>query len=164
MYFTRDAGLLACQMDEIYQDIECEQPWLVVGAAHLAVLRVESGHQHNYPRPHPTRGPGQVLPLSRRDWGSPFQERDSFRRGWRHHEWGSAESAAGPPCSLLRGVDPSPQAGSGVPRHRPGRVTKTIVFCWLFTIKDQCEKVPFQQTHNQGWRQLWLTVSWNLRA
>ena len=28
----------------------------------------------------------------------------------------------------------------------------SILFCWLFTIKDQCEKLHFQQRHNQGLR------------
>ena len=45
-----------------------------------------------------------------------------------------------------------------------GLVTNSIVFCWLFKIKDWCTKVHFQQTHNQGLRQLLLTVSWDLRA
>ena len=33
-----------------------------------------------------------------------------------------------------------------------------------FKIKDRCKKVRFQHTHNQGLRQLLLTVSWDLRA
>ena len=32
------------------------------------------------------------------------------------------------------------------------------------SIKDRCKVVRFQQTHNQGLRQLLLTVSWDLRA
>ena len=47
---------------------------------------------------------------------------------------------------------------------KPGLVTNSILFCWLFEIKDRCKKVRFQQTHNQGLRQLLLTVSWDLRA
>ena len=43
-------------------------------------------------------------------------------------------------------------------------VTNSIIFCWLFSIKDRCIKVRFQQTHNQSLRQLLLTVSWDLRA
>ena len=43
--------------------------------------------------------------------------------------------------------------------ERPGLVTNSILFCWLFRIKDRCKKVRFQQTHNQGLRQLLLTVS-----
>ena len=31
-----------------------------------------------------------------------------------------------------------------------GLVTYSILFWWLFAIKDQCKKVRFQQTHNQG--------------
>ena len=31
----------------------------------------------------------------------------------------------------------------------PGLVTNSILFCWLFTIKDRCKKVRFQQTHNE---------------
>ena len=45
----------------------------------------------------------------------------------------------------------------------PCLVTNSILFCWLFTFNDQCKKVRFQQTHNQGLHQL-LTVSWDLRA
>ena len=45
-----------------------------------------------------------------------------------------------------------------------GLVTNSILFCWLFKIKDRCKKVRFLQTHNQGLRQLLLTVSWDLRA
>ena len=40
-----------------------------------------------------------------------------------------------------------------------GLVTNAILFCRLFKIKDQCKKVRFQQTHNQGLRHLLLTVS-----
>ena len=47
---------------------------------------------------------------------------------------------------------------------RPGLATNSILFCLLFSIKDRCNKVRFQQTHNQGLRQLLLTVSWDLRA
>ena len=46
----------------------------------------------------------------------------------------------------------------------PGQVTSSILFCGLFKIKDQWKQVRFQQTHNQGLRQLFLTVSWDLRA
>ena len=45
-----------------------------------------------------------------------------------------------------------------------GKVTYSTLFCWLFTIKDRCKQVRFQQTHNQGLRQLFLTVSWELCA
>ena len=38
-------------------------------------------------------------------------------------------------------------------------VTNSTLFCWLFTIKGRCKKVGFQQTHNQGPHQLFLTVS-----
>ena len=38
-------------------------------------------------------------------------------------------------------------------------VTKSILFCWLFTIKDRCKELLFQQTHNHGFRQLFLMVS-----
>ena len=44
------------------------------------------------------------------------------------------------------------------------QVTNSIIFCWLFTIKDRCKKVRFQQTYNQGLRQLFLTVSWDLHT
>ena len=45
---------------------------------------------------------------------------------------------------------------------KPGLANNSILFCWLFTIKDLCKKVRFQQTHNQGFRQLLFMVSWNL--
>ena len=48
--------------------------------------------------------------------------------------------------------------------NTPGLVINSILFCWLFKIKDRCKKVRFQQTHNQGLCQLLLTVSWDLRA
>ena len=44
-----------------------------------------------------------------------------------------------------------------------GLVTNSILFCRLFTIKDRCKQMHFQQTHNQGLRQMLLTVSWDLR-
>ena len=34
-----------------------------------------------------------------------------------------------------------------------GLVTNSIIFCWLFTIKDRCKNVRFQQMHNQGLHQ-----------
>ena len=45
-----------------------------------------------------------------------------------------------------------------------GLSTNSIFFCFLFTFKDRCAKVRFQQTHNQGLHQLILTVSWDLCA
>ena len=50
------------------------------------------------------------------------------------------------------------------PEFKSGLVPNSIIFCCLFTIKDRCKTVRFQQTHNQGFRQLLLTVSWDLRA
>ena len=41
----------------------------------------------------------------------------------------------------------------------PGPVPNSILFCWLFTMKEQREKVRFQQKHNQGLSPLFLTVS-----
>ena len=46
----------------------------------------------------------------------------------------------------------------------PCLVTNSILFCCLFSIEERCKKVRFLQTHNQGLRQLLLTVSWDLRA
>ena len=63
-----------------------------------------------------------------------------------------------------------PSAGNAAPASlqeplvTAGLVTNSILFCWLFKIKNWCKKVRFQQTHNQGLRQLLLTVSWDLRA
>ena len=45
-----------------------------------------------------------------------------------------------------------------------GLFTNSIIFCWLFSIKDRCKIVRFQQMHNKGLCQLLLTVSWDLRA
>ena len=49
-------------------------------------------------------------------------------------------------------------------RKTTGLVTYSNLFCWLLTIKDQCKNIHFQQTHNQGLRQLFSTVSWDLQA
>ena len=53
------------------------------------------------------------------------------------------------------------EVGAGVSLYccKPGLVTNSILFCWNFKIKDRCKKVPLQQTHNRGLRQLLLTVS-----
>ena len=40
-----------------------------------------------------------------------------------------------------------------------GMATNSILFCWLFTIKDHCKKLCFLRTHNH---QLFLTESWDL--
>ena len=48
--------------------------------------------------------------------------------------------------------------------HQSGLVTISILFCWVFEIKDRCKKVRFQQTHSKGLDQLLLTLSWDLRA
>ena len=37
--------------------------------------------------------------------------------------------------------------------------TNSILFCWLFKVKDWCKKVHCQQTHIQGLRQLSLMAS-----
>ena len=42
--------------------------------------------------------------------------------------------------------------GTTEPWSPSGLVTNSILFCWLFKIKDQCKKVRFLQTHNQGLR------------
>ena len=77
-------------------------------------------------------------------------------RGWHIAE--AAEELRGPTCQCS-----------------PGHVANSVLFCWLFTIKDRCKKVRFQQTHNQGlhrlslmlpdtvnnnWRKPWLCVCW----
>ena len=54
--------------------------------------------------------------------------------------------------------------GGGRAGIAPGLVTNSILFCSIFKIKDRCKKVRFLQTHNQGLRQLLLTVSWDLGA
>ena len=54
--------------------------------------------------------------------------------------------------------EPASQEGLFSKNLETGLVNPQVIFCWLFTIKDQCTKVSFQQTHNQGLRQLLLTV------
>ena len=44
-------------------------------------------------------------------------------------------------------------------RDNPALITNLIIYFRLFTIKDRCKTVRFQQTHNQSLRQLLLTVS-----
>ena len=73
----------------------------------------------------------------------------SFRGGRR------GLSEPGCPCRQRRKRRPS---------HSAGLDNSSILFCWLFTIRDRRKKVCFQQTHNQGSRQLLLTVSLDLRA
>ena len=68
------------------------------------------------------------------------------------------------PCCCIGGLGPSGPTGIPGPVITSGLVTNSIRFCWLFTIKDRCKKVLFQQTHNQGLHQLLLTVSWDLRV
>ena len=86
------------------------------------------------------------------------------------------------PPSQLRRIDPRqyprqtldwrvvarPRLRSGWQHDHPGEggygnagpVTNSILSCWLLSIKDRCKKVRFQQKHNQGLRQLLLTMSW----
>ena len=45
------------------------------------------------------------------------------------------------------------------PEFKSGLVPNSIIFCCLFTIKDRCKHMCFQQTHHHGLRQLFLTVS-----
>ena len=45
-----------------------------------------------------------------------------------------------------------------------GLAANSILFCCHFTSKDRYKQVRFQQSHNQGVRQLLLTVSWDLCA
>ena len=55
---------------------------------------------------------------------------------------------------------------STITRFLPDLPTNSVMFCWLFTIKDQCENCGvFLWTHSHGMLCLtFLTVSWNLRA
>ena len=43
----------------------------------------------------------------------------------------------------------------------PGLLTNSIIFCWLFTMRDQ---VSFSETLNLDFQQLFLMVFWDLRA
>ena len=45
-----------------------------------------------------------------------------------------------------------------------GPVTNSILFCWLLPINKLCKPVRFYRTHTKGLHQLFLTVSWDLRA
>ena len=49
-------------------------------------------------------------------------------------------------------------------REAAGLATNSIIFCWLFKIRDLCKTVRFQQTLIQDLRQMLLTVSLDLRA
>ena len=67
-------------------------------------------------------------------------------------------------CSCFWSCWDSCIMGSGISGCLTDLVTNSILFSWLFTIKDQCKKERFQQTHNQSLHQLFLTVSWDLHA
>ena len=41
----------------------------------------------------------------------------------------------------------------------PGLVTNSVLFCWIFTIKDKCRRCIFKQMHKQGLRQLFRQCS-----
>ena len=86
----------------------------------------------------------------------------------------SRQSAQKPPAWQVKRCSPS-QWPVRCPRCNPpswctptwprsGPVTDSILFRWLFTIKDRCRKVRFQQRHIQGLHQMFLMVSWDLRA
>ena len=69
---------------------------------------------------------------------------------------------------LVDGVDPM-VGTSGVSHHSlvvTGLVTYSILFLLLLTIKDPCNEVLFltNAQHNQGLRQLFLTMSFDLCA
>ena len=98
-------------------------------------------------------------------------------------EWSKGESSSGPSSKrrpesclefwlagtrCLRGAgkladDPALTEGGGL-MLKNGQATNSIICCWLFTIKDRCKKVGFQQTHTQALHQSFLTVSWDLCA
>ena len=59
---------------------------------------------------------------------------------------------------------PCTVAGCKIFIKHPGLVTYSILLCWLFIINDRYEKASFQQSHNQGLSQLFVIVSWDLRA
>ena len=50
------------------------------------------------------------------------------------------------------------------PEYQEGMVTNSVLFCWLFTNKDRCKNVHFQQTHIHGLCHFCLTVSLDLCA
>ena len=52
--------------------------------------------------------------------------------------------------AFLNGVSLSIHYQVQVGRIKPGLVTDSILFCWLFTIEDPFEKCVLLQTHNQG--------------
>ena len=62
---------------------------------------------------------------------------------------------------VLELLDPVALAGLAVAVWiRPSLVTYSILFYWLFTIKDLSKNIIFLQTHNPGWRGWFLTVFW----
>ena len=125
----------------------------------------------------------RVTYLEYREWRFPWRRRQHWEsvgqipeadcryeeddRSSAPEERGPAEGNSegdGPAAEGGRSSHLGPQLRHVYCRRLPGLLTNSILFGGLFKIKDQCKKVRFQQTHNQGLRQLLLTVSWDLRA
>ena len=67
----------------------------------------------------------------------------------------------GPPPPLPLPSKPGVSIGHKYFTHScAGLVTSSILLYYLFTINERCAKVRFQQTHNQGLRQL----SWDIHC
>ena len=79
-----------------------------------------------------------------------------------HHEEGDAHGVL-LGVELNRHVAPRLVVGFVHQGCRVFRVWSLTIFYSVHS-SDRCEKVRFQQTHNQGLRQLFLTVSWDLLA
>ena len=100
------------------------------------------------------------LPRGRPFWQVQVQQEaseDPFRERWFPGSWGQGRGllhAQGPKGPRQLGPHLCTEAGL------PGLATISTLFCWLFTIKDWCEKVHFKQMDTQGLCQLFLTASW----
>ena len=99
---------------------------------------------------------GSYWLIDRLDRGSSFA---CFTCGLMLGHWGGGR--VGRHTAVRNGDGNCRPLGSG---KIPGLVTNSILFCWHFKIKDQRKKVRFQQSHNQGLRQLLFTVSWELHT
>ena len=122
------------------------------------VRRVISKNQPSPPVPETSSKPptSQLNGLQEngiiRWWDSPFRDQADARWAGRS---GSREKRGFPPqsprtISRQNWWEPLHELGLRFRRVQPGLVTNSILFCWLFTIKDLCNKVCFLQTHNQG--------------
>ena len=118
-----------------------------------------------------------VAYLEYREWRFPWRRRQHWESvgqipeadcRYEEDDRSSASKERGPAQGNSKGDGPAAEGGRSSHlgpqlrhvycRRLPGLLTNSILFGGLFKIKDQCKKVRFQKTHNQGLRQLLLTV------